>query len=72
MDEKLVKRSLNSGVAKINFGTQIRYQYVKYLEEGLKNGIDQGHAWRLSQYASDSLTEDIKKIIMLAGSEGKA
>lgn len=72
MDEKLVKRSLNSGVAKINFGTQIRYQYVKYLEEGLKNGIDQGHAWRLSQFASDSLTEDIKKIIMLAGSEGKA
>jgi ketose-bisphosphate aldolase len=71
MDEKLIKRSLNCGVSKINFGTQLRYQYVRYLEEGIKNGIDQGHAWRLSQYASNSLMEDVKKIILLAGSEGK-
>jgi len=72
MDEKLIHRSLASGVAKINFGTQIRYQYVKYVEEGIKNGIDQGHAWRLSQFACNSLIEDVKKIIRLAGSEGKA
>ncbi|WMJ86614.1 class II fructose-bisphosphate aldolase [Anaerocolumna sp. MB42-C2] len=72
MDEKLIRRSLNSGVSKINFGTQIRYQYVKYVEEGIREGVDQGHAWRLSQYASNSLIDDIKKIIVLAGSEGKA
>lgn len=72
MDEKLIRRSLDSGVAKINFGTQIRYQYMKYVEEGIKNGIDQGHAWRLSQYASNYLVEDVKNIIRLAGSEGRA
>lgn len=72
MDEKLILRALNCGVAKINFGTQIRYQYVKYLEEGLKKGIDQGHAWRLSQYVCNALMDDVKKIILLAGSEGKA
>lgn len=72
MEEQLIKRSLNSGVAKINFGTQIRYQYVKYIEEGITSGIDQGHAWKLSQYASDLLIGDVKDIIRLAGSEGRA
>lgn len=72
MDEALIQRSINSGVAKINFGTQIRYQYVGYLKEGMEQGIDQGHAWRLSQYACNRLKEDVKKIILLAGSDGKA
>lgn len=72
MDEKLIRRSLNCGVSKINFGTQIRYQYVKYIEEGIQNGVDQGHAWRLSQYASNALMKDIMDIIRLAGSEGRA
>jgi ketose-bisphosphate aldolase len=72
MDEPLIHRSIESGVAKINFGTQIRYQYVKYLKEGIEQGVDQGHAWRLSQYACDRLQEDVKKIILLAGSDCKA
>ncbi len=72
MDEKLIRRSLNSGVSKINFGTQIRYQYVKYIKEGIESGIDEGHAWKLSQFACNSLVKDIGDIIQLAGSEGKA
>jgi ketose-bisphosphate aldolase len=72
MDDQLVHRSIDCGVAKINFGTQIRYEYVKYLKEGIEQGIDQGHAWRLSQYACSRLQEDVKKIILLAGSDGRA
>jgi len=72
MDEQQVRRSLEFGVAKINFGTQIRTQYVEYLREGLAQKIDQGHAWRLSQYASDRLVGDVQEIIRLAGSAGKA
>ena len=72
MDEELVKRSIDSGVTKINFGTQVRCQYVNYLKEGLAEGKDQGHAWRLSQYAELRLREDIKDIIRLAGSQEKA
>lgn len=72
MDEALIRRATAAGVAKINFGTQIRYQFVDYLRKGLEMGIDAGHAWRLSQYASDQLIPDIQKIITLAGSEGKA
>lgn len=72
MDESLVRRSISAGVAKINFGTQVRYQYVDYVRQGLAEGVDQGHAWRLSQYASDHLISDIENIIAMAGSEGKA
>ena len=72
MAEQQVRQSLEFGVAKINFGTQIRTQYVEYLREGLAQKIDKGHAWRLSQYASDRLVGDVQEIIRLAGSEGKA
>lgn len=69
---KLVKElEKRLGVAKINFGTEIRYKYVEHYEEALKTN-HQGHSWKLSQLANDALTEDIKKIIRLAGSEGKA
>lgn len=72
MSDNLVRQAIACGVAKINFGTQIRYQYINYLKEGIERGIDQGHAWRLSDYAEKQLREDVKKIIMLAGSDGKA
>lgn len=72
MDEKLIQRSIRAGVAKINFGTQIRTQFVQYLKDGLAEGRDEGHAWKLSQYAELRLREDVKDIIRLAGSEGKA
>lgn len=72
MDEAMVKRAIKSGVAKINFGTQIRCDYIRYLKEGLAKGKDEGHAWKLSLYAETHLREDIKEIIQLAGSGGKA
>ena len=67
-----MKEAIKLGVAKINFGTEIRYKYVEHYEDGLKNMEHQGHSWKLSQHANDLLTEDVKKIIRLAGSEGKA
>lgn len=72
MDESVVKEAIGLGVAKINFGTEIRYKYVQHYQEALNNLDHQGHSWKLSQYASDALAEDIKKIIELSGSAGKA
>ncbi len=72
MKEEVIKEAINIGVAKINFGTEIRYKYVQHYEEGLKNLNHQGHSWKLSQYASNALVEDVKNIIRLSGSEGKA
>ena len=72
MKEEVVKEAIKLGVAKINFGTEIRYKYVEHYEEGLKTLDHQGHSWKLSQFANEKLQEDVKKIILLAGSDGKA
>ena len=72
MSESIIKEAIRLGVAKINFGTEIRYKYVEHYEEGLKELDHQGHSWKLSKFSNDKLTEDIKAIIRLAGSEGKA
>lgn len=72
MKEDIVKKAITLGVAKINFGTEIRYKYVEHYAEAFNTLEHQGHSWKLSQYANDKLTEDIKNIIRLAGSHGKA
>lgn len=72
MEENVVKEAISLGVAKINFGTEIRYKYVEHYERALRELDHQGHSWKLSQYACDALCEDVKKIIRLSGSEGKA
>ncbi len=71
MEEDIVRQAIRLGVAKINFGTEIRYKYVQHYQEGLEKLEHQGHSWKLSQYASDALVEDVKKIIQLSGSVGK-
>lgn len=72
MAEPLIKRSIACGVAKINFGTVVRSQYIQYLKDGLAAGEDKGHAFKLSQYAEQRLRDDIKALIRLAGSEGRS
>ena len=56
---------------KINFGTEIRWKYIQHLEEGLKMD-HQGHSWKVCQHACNALAEDVKHIISLSGSEGRA
>lgn len=71
MKDEIVKDAIKLGVAKINFGTEIRYKYVQHYEEALKELNHQGHSWKLSQFANERLQEDVKRIIRLAGSDGK-
>lgn len=70
MEESVVRDAIQLGVAKINFGTEIRYKYVQHYQEALERMDHQGHSWKLSQAASDALAEDIKGIIRLSGSAG--
>jgi len=72
MAQDVIREAISLGVAKINFGTEIRYKYVDYLREGIDTLEHQGHSWKILQHASDRLKEDIKDIIRLSGSEGKA
>lgn len=70
MEEDVIRDAIKLGIAKINFGTEIRYKYVQHYEEGLTTMDHQGHSWKLSRYASDALAEDVKNIIRLSGSAG--
>lgn len=70
MSIDLIQKAIEYGVAKINFGTQIRYNYMDYIKAGLNMDI-QGHAWKLSSYACNCLIQDIKEIIKLSGSQNK-
>lgn len=72
MEEDLVKAAIRLGVAKVNFGTEIRWKYLEHYRRAMDELDHQGHSWKVSQYASDALCEDVKRIIRLAGSEGKA
>lgn len=71
MEESIIRDAVKLGVAKINFGTEIRWKYIQHLEEGLKMD-HMGHSWKVSQYACNALSEDVKHIISLSGSEGRA
>lgn len=70
MEESVIRDAIGLGVAKINFGTEIRYKYLQHYREGLEQLDHQGHSWKLSQFASDALAEDVKNIIRLSGSAG--
>ena len=71
MEESIIRDAVKLGVAKINFGTEIRWKYIQHLEEGLKMD-HMGHSWKVCQHACNALSEDVKHIISLSGSEGRA
>ena len=66
MKEEIIKEAIQLGVAKINFGTEIRYKYVEHYEEGLKLSLI--HIYidayqtlaRRSEFLQQSLEEDAK------------
>lgn len=72
MDEAVIREAISLGIGKINFGTEIRYKYVQHYEEALRTLDHQGHSWKLSQFACNALAGDVKAIIRLSGSAGKA
>ena len=71
MDHEVIKKSLTMGVSKINFGTQIRFQYLDHLKAAAAEEKN-GRAFLVMQNASNALKEDIKKIIELSNSKGRA
>lgn len=69
--EEIVRECIKIGIAKINFGTLIRTNYVKYFDEAIDSFDHRGHPWRIQQHVKDLIKEDIKRIIKLSGSDRK-
>ncbi len=73
MNEDLIRQAISHGVAKINFGTQVRHQYIEHYQEGINTtDYHQGHPWKISQFAAEKLVSDIRSIIELSGSKNMA
>jgi ketose-bisphosphate aldolase len=72
MSEETVRECIAGGMAKINFGTMLRNNYLKYYDQAYHETDHLGHPWRCMQYAKDKLKEDVRWILGLTGSEGKA
>jgi ketose-bisphosphate aldolase len=72
MSEETVRQCIRLGMAKINFGTMLRNNYLKYYDEAYHTTDHQGHPWRCMEFAKDKLKNDVRWILQLTGSEGKA
>jgi fructose-bisphosphate aldolase class II/tagatose 1,6-diphosphate aldolase GatY/KbaY len=66
-----ISRCVKAGMNKINFGEQIRMNYIRYFNEFSASLDHEHHAWRIMKAAKDKVKEDIKEIIRAVGSDGR-
>jgi len=69
--EETIKASIRVGIAKINFGTLVRYKYFEYYKEAIEKMDHQFMSWKVALHTKDRLKGVIRDIITLSGSEGR-
>ena len=67
-----LSRLAKSGMAKINFGEPFRYNFINYFYELTDSMEHLWHAWKIMREVKDRLKADMKELIAVLGSEGKA
>jgi ketose-bisphosphate aldolase len=67
-----IRKLVNAGMTKINFGEGLRMNFIQYYNECTRTLKHEHHDWRIARAAKDLLKKDIKEIIRAVGSEGKA
>ena len=67
-----LSRLAKSGMAKINFGEPFRYNYINYFYQLTDSMEHLWHPWRIMREVKDHLKADMKELIAVLGSEGKA
>jgi ketose-bisphosphate aldolase len=73
IEDEVVRECIANGVAKVNFGTQIRWNFLDYVQQAIASDLGkEGHIWKVNRYAMNRLKDDIRHIIRLCGSNGKA
>lgn len=68
----VVRECVEAGVVKVNVGTLLRTNHIKYFVEGSEKIDHKGHPWRIQQVVIERLKEDIRPIIRLLEASGKA
>jgi len=67
----LVRRLVDAGMAKVNFGEPFRANYIAYFEEYAHTLDHSDHPWKIMTACKNRLKDDMKGIIQALGSEGK-
>jgi ketose-bisphosphate aldolase len=70
--DETVRKCIAMGMAKLNLGTLIRTRYMEFAAEVLAGGAHQNHPWRFHSAIKDRLKPEIRHILEVSGSCGKA
>lgn len=71
MAEDVVKKAIEIGISKINFGTLVRHRYIEHYKEGIDTLDHNAHSWKVAKFAEEKLKVTIHGIIKLSGSGGR-
>jgi ketose-bisphosphate aldolase len=70
--DEVIARCVSMGMAKANLGTLIRTRCVEFTAAVIAENQHKNHPWRVGQAVKDRLKPDIRHILKVAGSSGRA
>lgn len=72
LSDEVIMRCVNMGMAKANLGTLIRTRWVEHTAAVVAENQHMNHPWRVGQAVKDRLKPDIRHILRVTGSAGRA
>jgi len=72
LSDQVITRCVSMGMAKANLGTLIRTRWVEYAAEVIAEKKHSNHPWRVGLAVKDKLKPDIRHILQVTSSSGKA
>jgi len=70
--DDVVARCVSMGMAKANLGTLIRTRWVEHTAAVIAENQHKNHPWRVGQEVKERLKPDIRHILRVTGSSGRA
>ena len=70
--DDVIRRCISMGMAKANLGTLIRTRCVEFTAQVIGENKHANHPWRVGEAVKDRLKPDIKHILRIAASSGRA
>jgi fructose/tagatose bisphosphate aldolase len=70
--DEVIRRCVSMGMAKANLGTLIRTRCVEYMAAVIAEGKHLNHPWRVGQAVKDRLKPEIRHMLQIIGSSGRA
>jgi ketose-bisphosphate aldolase len=70
--DEVIARCVSMGMAKANLGTLIRTRWVEHAAAVIAEGEHKNHPWRIGLAVKDRLKPDIRHMLRVTGSSGRA